>query len=436
MVNEKDLLKTIGMDLELIETFNIKIDIFYSDLSRKVFKDMIDKKLEGYKVFEFDSYQQNIFKDSKMLFKENLEGYINTIIDHNQKLRIKDFANTFNSFCDTKDFDPKNMITRLKDKVSEFESTYGTDEEIMTTNDFEEVFKDLQSDTYEATRDTRTQEFPVLDKMMGGWVEDTTHLLAGSSGRGKSSFCINLALNTALSNHFQENDLYVSYFNYEMSPNRFFMRCIMKLAHITKKDLTNKTTEVKTKLKKGYELFKKANLLITHDTPKTMDESKFMIRKLSNEYKVRLIFIDYIGRIVKDSSERQKQEHQLLRDWVIDLSNLRRDISKKHRNGGNAIPFTLFIISQLNREAEISGEANARKHMQGSYSMISELDYLYSIDYVKELGFLLKNDKARDEEDGFWINYIFEKEYQNFIEIGIVDKDKFEKEKKEIKIDY
>jgi len=210
----------------------------------------------------------------------------------------------------------------------------------------------------------------------------------------------------------------------------------MKLAHITKKDLTNKTTEVKTKLKKGYELFKKANLLITHDTPKTMDESKFMIRKLSNEYKVRLIFIDYIGRIVKDSSERQKQEHQLLRDWVIDLSNLRRDISKKHRNGGNAIPFTLFIISQLNREAEISGEANARKHMQGSYSMISELDYLYSIDYVKELGFLLKNDKARDEEDGFWINYTFEKEYQNFIEIGIVDKDKFEKEKKEIKIDY
>jgi len=189
-------------------------------------------------------------------------------------------------------------------------------------------------------------------------------------------------------------------------------------------------------LKKGYELFKKANLLITHDTPKTMDESKFMIRKLSNEYKVRLIFIDYIGRIVKDSSERQKQEHQLLRDWVIDLSNLRRDISKKHRNGGNAIPFTLFIISQLNREAEISGEANARKHMQGSYSMISELDYLYSIDYVKELGFLLKNDKARDEEDGFWINYTFEKEYQNFIEIGIVDKDKFEKEKKEIKIDY
>jgi len=432
-MTELDLIKTLSLNLDLASEYNINQGLFYSDFASGIFEKMLEYKAKGYNSFKFNNHQESRLKDTKYLDVKNLEGIIGDIADRNLQSRIKDFTEKSNEYVKSKDFDSKEIISAFKDRISDLENMASNEEEVITTNDFDEIYEELLQDDYTTMSEAITEEFPIFDEMTGGWVEDTTSMLAGSSGRGKSAISINLALNTALSKHFQDNDLHVLYFNYEMSPKRMFMRCIMKLAHVTKEELRDKKPDTKEKLARGYTLFKKANMLITHDTPKTLNDTKFMIRKECAKRKVRLVFIDYIGRIVKDSTERQKQEHQLLRDWVIELSNLRRDIADKHRKGGKAIPFSLFILSQLNREAETEGEANARKHMQGSYSMISELDYLYSIDYMKEYGFVLKNDKARSEEDGFWINFMFEKEYQNFKEVGLMDRDNLKKENKDIK---
>jgi len=183
---ESNILKSLSMDLTLIDTHSIKLDDFYKSYSKGLFKKLIESKEKGYKMYNLTSYDKNKLEGSKFLLKDNMSGFVEDLRINTLKYKVHDILNNSLDGIKDKNVNLMDLIGNSIDSLQEIE--FNTDKELNMMNSLDYIDK-YKADTeyYENSDEERFYTFshPILEKylrMKMGW----NISLIGRSADGKS----------------------------------------------------------------------------------------------------------------------------------------------------------------------------------------------------------------------------------------------------------
>jgi len=426
---EHNLLKTLTGNLNLIDEFRITSNIFYSEFVKSVFEKMVDSKNKGYKLYQPNDFEINKLSDAKFIPKENVGGVKNDIFIETQKKLVKESIKNIDNYLDRKDldFNLNEVIIKTNKQLSKHNSMGEDVKDVFSSKDEEfDLFNDkILNGDFTFVSDIKTKDWKCFDNGMRGLRPNKTTILLASTGIGKTSFSVNLARLIAKCEDAKKNDKWVLYLNLEMEAEELYHRIICALGDLTLEDFekAKDDKDIRYKIKKAHLEFKELNLYLTSDKPKTVEELQYLIDQKNVNNKLCLVVIDYLGKI-KDREVENDKEYKKLFEWMSFLNEKRSEYTNYH----------LWILSQLNREAEKSENASARESTQGSYAILQDVDTVLSLIPSSD-GFIIKNEKNRGARDQWLVLFDFIKNTQTFNEIGWTTLKEIKK-KKSVDIDF
>ena len=182
----KDIIKTIGMDLTLLDHFDIKEHFFYKDFNKATIKKMIEHKEKGYKIYPFNAYEQGVLKESRYLDKNNLKGYITELVESTSRFNTFDTLNNSIEQIKNTDLQVSDVISRTNNILTQIQYNGIQNNNTTTGIDYIEKYKKETKEMQESKRNRfYTLGIPVLNEFIRaekGW---SMNLLAGTGG-GKS----------------------------------------------------------------------------------------------------------------------------------------------------------------------------------------------------------------------------------------------------------
>jgi len=210
-----------------------------------------------------------------------------------------------------------------------------------------------------------------LDRMTGGLQPSDLILVAARPGMGKTSFCLNIALNVAL-----EEKRPVVIFSLEMSGFQLALRMLGSEAGIDIYRLRNGQVRENEWPKLANTFGKLANAPIyIDDTPNlNIIEMKARARRLKAERGLDLIIVDYLQLI--RIGEKNKTEQQEISEISRGLKALARELE---------VP--VIAVSQLSRAVEARADRRPQlSDLRGSGGLEQDADvvlFLYREGYYK-----------------------------------------------------
>lgn len=205
--------------------------------------------------------------------------------------------------------------------------------------------------------------YPLLDSSIGDGLYPNLYFLGASSSLGKSTFCLNLALNIIDNNE----DTDIIYFTLEMDKELIFMKLISKLSNKlhTDKELEGLSIYDYRRTKRGlfsnvknYDLAKTAEDYFKNNYANRFfikerksrvtveDIENFISQYISIMKKKPVVFIDYIQII--DSTSKNQNDKQKADDIVNNLKSI------KNNYGVPIIGISSFNRGNYNTEANMS----------------------------------------------------------------------------------
>ncbi len=197
-----------------------------------------------------------------------------------------------------------------------------------------------------------------LDRYLGGLHKSDVIIVAARPGMGKTTFCINLAVNASVK--YKKS---VAFFSLEMSAEQLAARMLVSTAKVNTehvKKLDKITAAEMKRLSDAMSDIAASNMYID-DTPNiTVAEIRGKVRRLKREKGLDLIVIDYVGlmqasSVLARSDNRQQQ-----------ISEISRNIKAMAKE----LDVPIILISQLNRTA-VRGE-NASNTKEPDLSHLRE----------------------------------------------------------------
>ena len=406
---EKDLLKTLTNNLNLIEEFRITDDMFHSKLVKSIFEKMVKHKNEGYKLYQPNDYETKQLSTSKFVLVDNIRAIKNKVAIETKKNRLReDVAKMHNFFERGVDFELNDIISKTTSQLSKHNSMESDKKDVFKSTDkeFEEFRDEILKGDFTFVSNIKTEEWKCFDDGMRGLRPNKTTILSANTGIGKTSFSINVARLVSTCKEAVDNNKFVLYINLEMEAKELYHRIICAIGQITLKEFENasKDDSVKDKINKAHEDFAKLNLYLTSDKPKTVNELQYIIDTYNKNDALCLVVIDYIGKI-KNRDVELEAEYKKLFGWISYLNERRADYGNYH----------LWILSQLSREGEKSDNASSRESVQGGYAMLQDVDTVLTLIPSVD-GFIIKNEKNRGGRDQWLILFDFMKDIQRFEE--------------------
>ena len=183
--------------------------------------------------------------------------------------------------------------------------------------------------------------FGEIDRLTSGWQPSDLIIVAARPGMGKTAFTLSMARNISV-----ENNMPVAFFSLEMSAIQLITRLISSETGLNSEKLRTGKLE-----KFEWELLnvKVTNLenapLYIDDTPSlSIFELRAKARRLSSQYGIKLIVVDYLQLMTLGSSQKSGNREQEISTISRNLKALAKELD---------IP--IIALSQLSRAVELRG---------------------------------------------------------------------------------
>jgi replicative DNA helicase len=245
--------------------------------------------------------------------------------------------------------------------------------------------------------------FRMLDEMVGGL--RLLNILAGTTGSGKSSLAVNIALKISI-----QQSIPVLYINYEMEADDLHRRIVSCLSGVeSNKILYGRCTDEQWgKVDNTIDLIEKKDTLhITDNASKNIDDTVALIHYYVQRYKIKVVFIDYIGE-VEDDSIAHKEHNEYLTYGRY---------SQSLKNACSSLGVHCFLVAQLGRQGD-NGKPK-RSDIQGSWKIIQKADVFMSLYHDEKEGkHKLIIQKQRHGIYPYDLDFVFHGSTHRFEEIG------------------
>ena len=183
--------------------------------------------------------------------------------------------------------------------------------------------------------------FGEIDRLTSGWQPSDLIIVAARPGMGKPAFTLSMARNITV-----ENNIPVAFFSLEMSAIQLITRLISSETGLNSEKLrTGKLEKFEWQLLN----VKVTNLenapLYIDDTPSlSIFELRAKARRLSSQYGIKLIVVDYLQLMTLGSSQKSGNREQEISTISRNLKALAKELD---------IP--IIALSQLSRAVELRG---------------------------------------------------------------------------------
>lgn len=266
--------------------------------------------------------------------------YANIVKDKSVRREVISFADKLNTEARSNDLGATEILEAAESEIYEMgqESNHSSLEHVgsIVANAYDNLGKE------EETIPTYTE----LDKYLGGLHKSDVIIVAARPGMGKTTFCINLAVKSAV-----KNKKSVAFFSLEMSSEQLATRMLVSTAKVNTEHVKKWDKITSAEMKRLSDAMSDIGsaALYLDDTPNiTVAEIRGKVRRLKKEKGLDLIVIDYIGLMqasafLARSDNRQQQ--------ISEISRQLKGMAKE-------LDVPIIVISQLNRTA-VKGDNTA-----------------------------------------------------------------------------
>jgi len=337
----------------------------------------------------------------------NIQSYIQKVKEHSIRRALH--RHFFASSEEIKQLGKVNFKEWLNNKEAEFTGILNDFRKDVVKDSFNpKVYTKRMRLLYQQYRDDPRDcrgpktGFMVLDKMMGGL--RLLNILAGTTGAGKSTFALNIAVNISI-----QQEIPVLYVNYEMDADDLQRRVVSSLSQVDSNKIMygRCSSEQWAAVDAAIDLIEKMGTLhITDNEGKNIDDTIALIHYYVQRYGVKVVFIDYIGEIENDSlAYKEKMEYLTYGRYVQTL-----------KNACSSLGIHCFLVAQFNRQGD--GKSPKRSDIQGSWKLIQKADVFMALHYDdKEKQHNLIIQKQRHGNYPYTLGFNFRKPIHRFEEI-------------------
>lgn len=185
--------------------------------------------------------------------------------------------------------------------------------------------------------------FTDIDQLTLGWQPSDLIIIAARPSMGKTAFVLTMARNIAL-----DYNKPVAFFSLEMSSTQLMMRLIVGESGLSSSDVRSGhlSPEQWNRLEKSTRRLPTAPLFIDDTPALSIAEFRSKARRLSTQYHIELIVIDYLQLMTNSSVANGGNREQ----EVSSISRALKAIAKE-------LNIPIIALSQLNRSVESRGGA-------------------------------------------------------------------------------
>lgn len=266
------------------------------------------------------------------------------IDDVKKQSKIKELKKTLHIVADMirDDKDPDNIIAYIEENVTA--KLPSGDSRIISPKKQAEInvqrMKERLANPKEITG--ISTGFERLDRIISGINPGDLIVIAAQTGRGKSALALNIARHVGI-----KNKLTTVYLNTEMSEEQVSDRLCAMLTGIDYYNIRVGALDAtqQDKVLSAYEKIGEGRLYIT-DAFYDLDLSKTMsiARKFKVQQDLKLLILDYIGRLDIGWDKRYPNEYQVL-----------EQAAKKMKGLAQQLKIGVIMLAQLNEEEELAG---------------------------------------------------------------------------------
>jgi replicative DNA helicase len=186
--------------------------------------------------------------------------------------------------------------------------------------------------------------FRLLDRLTSGWQKNALIIVAARPAVGKTAFCLNLAMNAAMSS---PKPYPVAFFSLEMGAGELVKRMLSATTEVSMDAITKGRMQEHEFIQMTQRMNKIAQSPIFLDDQAALNvfELRAKARRLKQKHDIQMIIIDYLQLMQADINKGGNREQEISK-ISRDLKSLAKEL---------AIP--IIALSQLNRGVESRKES-------------------------------------------------------------------------------
>ncbi len=229
--------------------------------------------------------------------------------------------------------------------------------------------------------------FGDLDNMLGGLQNSDLIILAGRPSMGKTALATNIAFNAAKYFSKEEEKGSVVMFSLEMSAEQIGLRILAEQSRIPSDKLRKGELDEKDslKLQNTYQNINNLNFFFDDSPNLTVSELRSKLRRYKNNYKIKLVLIDYL-QLIKPEGVRDNR--------VNELSEITRNLKQLAKE----FDLPVISLSQLSRQVENRDDKRPLlSDLRESGSIEQDADVVMFI--YRESYYLQRNEPTRGADE-------------------------------------
>lgn len=303
---------------------------------------------------------------------KNTDGYIDLVIEFYRKREI---YNACLSLCEEamNEISSADELTGKIERALDYQHRVSQAQNDSNAKEFGDALLDYFDQLYAPAPKRWKTGFSALNRMLGGIMPETFTVLAGRSGRGKTAFALNLAVNLAKS-------CKVLYLSMEMPRKQIFDRIASRIAHLDSLSIRDGTltTDEKIKIQQAFDqLVGKGVQLVVDDCQQlTLDDLE---RKIIR-WKPDVVFIDHIG-LMKGDPKKQRWE------VFTEISQACKTTAMNHK---------IAVVGLAQQTSDVEKRANKKANLsdvKGTDSFSNDADAMMFI-----------NAEMENQENAEWVD--------------------------------
>lgn len=350
---EQAVLGSIILDNERIHDLDITTNSFYRSAHKTIFKalqylinkqvkaDIITLSAKLKKDKEIDGVGGSYYITqviSSVVVVDRIEHYANILKQCESKRDLLDISFKIQKDIYAGEINAASIADKaVKDSLEVMSSNTSGDDIVKIGSGAGDIIDDLFDKQDRKGLLGITTGFSQLDYLTGGFKDSDLIVIGARPKMGKTSLLLNLAMNAA------ESGAGVGVFSIEMTYKQLVTRAIVSDCEIDRMRLERTQLLNDSEQKKiGRTLRNLDGLpIVINDKPGiTMQEIKVKARKMVVDHGVKVIFVDYLGKIRRPKGDRSNNlEHT--GNTICDLKLLARELD---------VP--VVVLSQLSRNLE------------------------------------------------------------------------------------
>lgn len=288
----------------------------------------------------------------------NTDGYVDLVIDFYRKRKIYDTCVTL---CEEALNESRSAdeLTGKVERELEYQHRVMQARDDSNAKEFTDALLEYFDQLYAKKPKSWKTGFSTLNRMLGGIMPETFTVLAGRSGRGKTAFSLNLAVNLARSCR-------VLYLSMEMPKKQIFDRIAARIAHkdsIAIRD-GSLTAEEKADIQREFDSLAGQGVQLVVDDCQQLTLDDFE-RKIVR-WKPDVVFVDHVG-LMKGDPKKQRWE------VFTEISQSFKTMAMKHK-------IAVFALAQ--QTSDVEKRTNKKANMsdvKGTDSFSNDADAMLFI---------------------------------------------------------